>query len=151
MLLSAWPSDGHHTPAPTRRFPALLNTPIPAASVQAQPAPTALPDLAHVWDINAQVEVTAQQAKIADFRGSLRVKEQTRIDALDVMCRNCRRAFEDVADRACEAKINNQHLIGGDQRERAKRKKPAAVGSRVVMPGPRINRRGMGGVLSREA
>lgn len=129
----------------------MQNAPVDAESVQVQPAPAPVPDLAHVWVINAQVEVTAKQAKIADFRGSLRVKEQTRIDALDVMCRNCRRAFEDVADKDCEAKVNNQHLIGGDQRERAKRKKPTSPFTGVVIPGPRINRRGIDGVLSREA
>lgn len=113
-----------------------------AADLKVVPSNVPIPDLAHVWVINAQVEVDAKQAKTADFRGSIRVKEQTRIDALDVMCRNCRRAYEDVADQDCEAKIDNTHLIGGDQSVRAKRKHYPTPPGAVVVPGPRIDRRG---------
>lgn len=100
-------------------------------------------DLSHKWCVNAQVFVDAKVAKIADFRGSFRVKEQTRIEALDVICADCRRPYEDVADQACAAKIDNRHLIGGDQREREKRKKPNLPPGAVIVPGPRINRRGI--------
>lgn len=107
-------------------------------------------DLSHVWLVNAQVFVTAKVAKAADFRGSFRVKEQTRIEALDVMCHLCRRHYEDVADQPCEAKINNQHLIGGDQREREKRKVVNLPPGAVVVPGPRINRYGIDAVIRKE-
>lgn len=107
-------------------------------------------DLSHVWVVNAQVYVDAKVAKIADFRGSFRVKEQTRIEALDVICGGCRRAYEDVADKVCQAKINNQHLIGGDQREREKRKKPNLPPGAVVVPGPRIHRYGIDAVIRKE-
>ena len=99
------------------------------------------PDLSHRWVVNAQVEVDAATAKYADFRGSFRAKEQTRIDALDVMCGECRRHFEDVADEPCAAKINNEHLRGGPIGERRKRKVFEPVGA--VVPGPRIDRRGV--------
>jgi hypothetical protein len=73
-----------------------------------------------------------------------------RIDALDVMCGLCRRNYDDVADEACSAKINNQHLIGGDQREREKRKKRNLPPNAVVVAGPRINRYGIDAVIRKE-
>lgn len=99
------------------------------------------PDLTHTWIVNAQVEVDYKTAKYADFRGSFRAKTETRINALDVMCGDCRRHFEDVADEPCSAKINNEHLRGGPIGERQKRKVFENVG--VVVPGPRIDRRGI--------
>lgn len=42
----------------------------------------------------------------------------TRVDALEVYCRNCRRPCEDVAEADYEALIDNPHLIGGDQSQR---------------------------------
>lgn len=107
-------------------------------------------DLSHVWVANAQVFIDAKTAKHADFRGSFRVKEATRIEALDVICSLCRRAYEDVADRPCAAKIDNQHLIGGDQREREKRKKNTLPPGAVIVPGPRINRYGIDAVIRGE-
>ena len=107
-------------------------------------------DLSHDWLVNAQVYVDAKTAKRADFRGSFRVKEDTRIEALDVICGGCRRAYEDVADQACSAKIDNRHLIGGDQREREKRKKPNLPPNAVIVPGPRINRYGIDAVIRGE-
>ena len=109
------------------------------------------PDLSHEWVANAQLRITDKVAKNAAFRGSFRVQEQTRIEALDVVCEKCRRAYDDVAGKGCEAKIDNTHLIGGDQRERAKRKPRAQHPGVLVVPGPRINRRGLDAVLSREA
>lgn len=139
------------TPAKQEIRTPVQPAPLDPVTLIVVPGPVAAPDLSHVWVINAQVHVTFKQAKIADFRGSIRVKEETRIEALDVMCANCRRAFEDVSDKDCEAKIDNRHLIGGDQRERAKRKKTARPVTAIVVPGPRIDRRGIDAVLSREA
>jgi len=107
-------------------------------------------DLSHNWLVNAQVFVDAKTAKHADFRGSFRVKEQTRIEALDVICGDCRRPYEDVADQPCSAKIDNQHLIGGDQRERAKRIVNKLPANAVIVPGPRINRYGIDAVIRKE-
>ena len=109
------------------------------------------PDLSHQFAALAEVPLDDKTAKIADFRGSFKAHEGQRINALEVICRLCRRPREDVADQDCEAKIDNTHLIGGDQRERKKRKIGVVRGDRVVTPGPRINRRGIDGVLSREA
>ena len=104
----------------------------------------------HVWLVNAQLFVPENIAKAADFRGSFRVKEETRIEALDVMCHLCRRHFEDVKGKPCEAKIDNQHLIGGDQRERAKRKVNPLPPGAVVRPGPRIRRFGIDAEIRKE-
>lgn len=98
-------------------------------------------DVSHEWVVNAQVPVDEKTAKYADFRGSFRAKTETRIEVLDTMCALCRRHFEDVADQACSAKINNEHLRGGPIGERKKRKVFPNVG--VVTPGPRIDRRGI--------
>lgn len=97
------------------------------------------------------VDVDHKTAKVADFRGSFRVKEQTRIDALEVYCQECRRPYDEAADQPCEAKINNEHLIGGDQSVRAKRKRVALPDNAVIVPGPRFNRRGLDAVLRGEA
>lgn len=109
------------------------------------------PDLSHTWIVAAEVEVDLKVAKHANLRQSFRAKDGQRIDALEVYCRGCRRPLEDVADEPCAAKIDNTHLIGGDQSVRAKRKVPVVpAGSRVV-PGPPINRRGIDAVLRGEA
>jgi len=99
---------------------------------------------AHVWVVNAQIEVDAKTAKLAEVRHSFKAAEGQKIDVLDTMCKWCRRAFEDVHGQACEAKIDNSHLIGGrEDKSRAKRKKPVIPEGAVLMPGPRIDRRGV--------
>lgn len=101
--------------------------PVTPGTINVIPAPVPIPDTAHVWLINAQIMVDHKRAHIADVRGSIRAVEGERIDALDVICRDCRRPMEDVADEPCAEKINNRHLIGGDQSVRVKRKKPKPV------------------------
>lgn len=59
--------------------------------------------LTHVWIVAAEIKVEERVAKLADFRGSFTTVEGTRVDALEVYCRNCRRPYEDVADNDCEA------------------------------------------------
>jgi hypothetical protein len=76
----------------------------------------------HKWVVAAEIRVDESVARIADFRGSFKTKVEQRIDALDTYCRNCRRPFADVSGYACEALVDNRHLIGGDQSVRAKRK-----------------------------
>ncbi|MFJ8301251.1 hypothetical protein ACIQ9R_35870 [Streptomyces sp. NPDC094447] len=101
-------------------------------------------DLSHSWVVAAEISVKERIAKIADFRGSFTTDGGTRVDALEVYCRACRRPYEDVADIDCEALIDNRHLIGGDQSVRAKRKAPAAPPpNATIIPGGRIQRRGL--------
>ena len=122
--------------------------------MSAQPIPVAepeTPDTTHTWIGAATISLIELHAKIADFRGSIRLKERERIDVLEVYCSGCRRPYEDVADQPCSAKINNEHLIGGDQRERMKRKIIPLPAHAVVIPGPRINRRGIDAVIRGEA
>lgn len=124
--------------------PVPLPTKTPNASVPTK-------NLSHDWLANAQVlHLETAVAKHAAFRGSFRVKAETRIEALDVICGGCRRAYDDVADQPCAAKINNEHLIGGDQRERAKRIVNRLPAGAVVVPGPRINRYGIDAVIRKE-
>ncbi|MEU7228912.1 hypothetical protein [Streptomyces chrestomyceticus] len=104
--------------------------------------------LAHVWIVAAEIKVEERVAKLADFRGSFTTHVGTRVDALEVYCRTCRRPYEDVADTDCEAVIDNRHLIGGDQSVRAKRKIPTPPPNAQVIPGGRIQRRGIGAYVS---
>lgn len=108
------------------------------------------PDLSHVWVVAAEIEVTPRIAKTADYRGSFKATEGQRVDALEVYCKGCRRPYDEVTGQDCAAKIDNRHLIGGDQSTRAKRKIPAPPKHARVVPGGRIQRRGidayMGGV-----
>ncbi|MFJ4342586.1 hypothetical protein [Streptomyces sp. NPDC088915] len=108
------------------------------------PEPEEPKDLSHSWVVAAEIAVQDRIAKIADFRGSFTMGDNTRVDALEVYCGNCRRPYEDVADADCEAQIDNRHLIGGDQSVRAKRKMPAPPPpSAMIIPGGRIQRRGI--------
>ncbi|MFF4188085.1 hypothetical protein ACFYZ9_33315 [Streptomyces sp. NPDC001691] len=112
----------------------------------ANPTPeqqTEMKSLAHEWIVAAEVRVEKKIAKIADFRGSFTTTEGTRVDALEVYCRACRRPYEDVADIDCEALIDNRHLIGGDQSVRAKRKIPTPPPNSQLLPGGTIQRRGI--------
>lgn len=67
-----------------------------------------------------------------------------RVDALEVYCRGCRRPYGEVLGEDCAAQIDNEHLIGGDQSVRAKRKgAPAPQKNARYIPGGHINRRGV--------
>ncbi|MGW9438639.1 hypothetical protein [Streptomyces sp. NPDC055607] len=91
------------------------------------PASTAGPDtsLAPVWIVAAEIKVEGRIAKVADFRGSFTAMKDTRVDALEAYCRNCRRPYESVAADDCEALTDHRHLIGNDRAVRAKRIIPA--------------------------
>lgn len=104
--------------------------------------------LAHVWIVAAEIKVEERVAKVADFRGSFTTDAGTRVDALEVYCRACRRPYEDVADADCEAVLDNRHLIGGDQTQRAKRKLPTPPPNARLVPGGRIQRRGIGAYVA---
>ncbi|MFJ5143035.1 hypothetical protein [Streptomyces sp. NPDC088707] len=104
--------------------------------------------LAHVWIVAAEIKVEERLAKLADFRGSFTTAADTRVDALEVYCRNCRRPYESVAGADCEAQVDNRHLIGGDQSVRAKRIIPTPSPNARPLPAPVIQRRGIGAYVS---
>lgn len=112
------------------------------------PEPEEKPDLSHVWVAAAEVEVTPKIASIADYRGSFKASEGMRIDALEVYCKGCRRPFDEVRGSDCAARIDNTHLIGGDQSKRAKRKVPTPPPNARIIPGGTINRRGISAYVS---
>lgn len=114
----------------------------------APPAPEVKPDLSHVWVVAAEIEVTPKIARVADFRGSFKTTEGQRVDALEVYCKGCRRPYDEVRGDDCAAKIDNTHLIGGDQSKRAKRKIPAPPANARIIPGGTINRRGIDAYVS---
>ncbi|MET8717354.1 hypothetical protein ABZV52_29760 [Streptomyces sp. NPDC004735] len=114
-----------------------------AAELPTAENPAKAPDLTHVWVVAAEVKVTPKIAKIADHRGSFKTDEGQRIDALEVYCKGCRRPFDEVTGEDCAAKVDNRHLIGGDQTTRAKRKIPKPPPASRLVPGGRIERRGI--------
>ncbi|MFI6209113.1 hypothetical protein ACIBAI_22360 [Streptomyces sp. NPDC051041] len=111
-------------------------------------APEKKPDLSHVWVVAAEIEVTPKIARVADFRGSFKTAEGQRVDALEVYCKGCRRPYDELRGDDYAAKIDNTHLIGGDQSKRAKRKIPIPPANARIIPGGTINRRGIGAYAS---
>jgi hypothetical protein len=97
----------------------------------------------HRWVMSATIPADEKLARYAEFRQSFRVKQGLRIDVLEVYCEACRRPLDDVGDQACSALINNEHLRGGPIGERAKRKPLPDTTGLTVIPGPRIQRRGL--------
>ncbi|GHH22066.1 hypothetical protein GCM10018780_70150 [Streptomyces lanatus] len=135
--------DTQSAPTPTAE-PEQKTTPpqeLPAAEVEA-------PDLSHIWVVAAEVEVTPKIASVADYRGSFKATEGQRVDALEVYCRGCRRPYDEVKGDDCAAKVDNTHLIGGDQTKRAKRKVPTPPPNARIISGGTINRRGISAYMS---
>ncbi|MFP3991013.1 hypothetical protein U9R90_26805 [Streptomyces sp. E11-3] len=87
-------------------------------------------------------------ASIADFRGSFKAAAGQRVDALEVYCRGCRRPYDEVKGQDCEEKVDNRHLIGGDQSRRKKRKVPPPPKGAKVIPSQKIQRRGIGAYMA---
>jgi hypothetical protein len=141
--LFAWltPEKAPAAPAPEPE-PDTAPPPEPPAAVEKTP------DLSHTWVVAAEVEVTPKIASVADYRGSFKATQGQRVDALDVYCKGCRRPYDEVKGQDCEAKIDNTHLIGGDQSKRAKRKIPTPPANSRIIPGGTINRRGIGAYVS---
>jgi hypothetical protein len=75
----------------------------------------------HQWEIAALISADDRDASKASLRGYLRCEVDRRIEAIDVYCVQCRRTYDQVGDRECEAAKSNEHLIGGPTGERAKR------------------------------
>ncbi|MFJ4880047.1 hypothetical protein ACIP93_33235 [Streptomyces sp. NPDC088745] len=115
----------------------------PAAPVREE-----TPDLSHVWVVAAEIEVAAKIASVADYRGSFKAAAGQRVDALEVYCKGCRRPYDEVKGDDCSAKIDNTHLIGGDQSRRAKRKVPIPPANARLIPSGTINRRGVGAYVT---
>ncbi|MFJ3793454.1 hypothetical protein [Kitasatospora sp. NPDC090091] len=104
----------------------------------------------HEWVVAAELPVSSDIARYADFRGSFLAKAQQRVTALEVYCKGCRRPYEDVADEKCAAVVDNRHLIGGDQRVRAKRlPAPVAPAGARLVPGHTYSRRGVEAYVQR--
>ncbi|MET8813994.1 hypothetical protein ABZW47_18515 [Streptomyces sp. NPDC004549] len=99
--------------------------------------------LAHMWVAAAVIEVEEPVAKRADHRGYLTVAADARIDVLEVYCRNCHQPYKNVSEADCKALTDNQHLIGGNQSQRAKRKIPRLRQGARVLSGGRIQRHGI--------
>jgi hypothetical protein len=127
-------------------FANLFDAPLDTSPPATPPVKTAT--RAHVWIAAAEIKVEDRIAKAADFRGSFTTTTATRVDVLEVYCRACRRPYEDVAGRDCEALVDNRHLIGGDQTVRAKRKVPTPPPNAKVMAGGTIQRRGITAYVS---
>ncbi|GAA5070923.1 hypothetical protein [Streptomyces similanensis] len=121
---------------------------VPAETPPAVPEPEKKLDLSHVWVVAAEVVVAPKIASIADYRGSFKATEGLRIDALEVYCKGCRRPYDEVKGDDCSAKIDNTHLIGGDQTKRAKRKIPAPPPNSRLIAGGTIHRRGIGAYVA---
>ncbi|MER5737357.1 hypothetical protein ABT117_16985 [Streptomyces sp. NPDC002262] len=125
-------------PAPAKKAPAPTAPPAPPAKKKAKKS-----DVAHVWVVAAEIVVTPRIASIADYRGSFKTEAAQRVEALEVYCKGCRRPYDEAKGEPCAAKIDNTHLIGGDQTTRAKRKTPAAPPQARLIPGQKIERRGL--------
>lgn len=74
----------------------------------------------HEWVGATTVDLSDQQVRQANLRGSIRVTD-TRVDVLEAYCKNCRRPYDDVADEQCIAATTREHLHGGPIGVRAKR------------------------------
>ncbi|MEU8540891.1 hypothetical protein AB0C52_13040 [Streptomyces sp. NPDC048717] len=129
-----------------------VDAPVPpenkARPAHPRPRIESAPDLSHTWLVAAEIQVEARVASIADFRGSFRVSAGQRVEALEVYCRGCRRPYEDVKGTPCEEKVDNKHLIGGDQSIRKKRKLPPPPRGVTIVPGDRVQRRGIGAYMA---
>lgn len=150
--LFAWlqpePAPEPIIPSPVGEARAETKTLEEPATETSPAAPDNKPDLSHVWVVAAEIEVTPRVASIADYRGSFKATEGQRVDALEVYCKGCRRPYDEVKGDDCAAKIDNTHLIGGDQTRRAKRKVPTPPANARIIPGGTINRRGIGAYVS---
>ncbi|MFI1532062.1 hypothetical protein [Streptomyces griseus] len=136
--LFSWLTPQDRTPAPAPEQKAA-----PAPGVRKQPK-----DLSHTWVVAAEIPVAPKIAKVADDRGSFRATEGQRVNALEVYCQGCRRPYDEVAGTDCAEKIDNRHLIGGDQSTRAKRKIPTPPKNARILPGGTINRTGINAYVS---
>lgn len=112
-------------------------------------APAVLPqDLSHTWVVAAEIQVEPRIASIADFRGSFKATAGQRVDALEVYCKGCRRPYDEVKGEDCAEKVDNRHLIGGDQSTRKKRKIPPPPTGTKIIPREKVQRRGISAYMA---
>ncbi|WP_328333367.1 hypothetical protein [Streptomyces sp. NBC_00455] len=131
---------------PVAEQPAPAEVETKAAPVQ---APAESPqDLSHTWVVAAEIQVEPRIASIADFRGSFKTDARQRVDALEVYCKGCRRPYDEVKGSHCAEKVDNRHLIGGDQSTRKKRKNPPVPRGAQIIPGENVQRRGISAYMS---
>ncbi|WP_413100894.1 hypothetical protein [Streptomyces sp. Inha503] len=104
--------------------------------------------MTHTWVVAAEIQVEPRIASIADFRGSFKTTAGQRVDALEVYCKGCRRPYDDVKGQDCEEKVDNRHLIGGDQSTRKKRKVPSPPKDAKIIPGEKVQRRGISAYMA---
>ncbi|MER6432137.1 hypothetical protein ABT272_31110 [Streptomyces sp900105245] len=71
-------------------FSTLFDTPLDAPPPAAAPVKARIS--AHVRIVATEIKVEDRIAKAADFRGSFTTTTETRVDALEVYCRACRRS-----------------------------------------------------------
>jgi hypothetical protein len=77
----------------------------------------------HTWVAAATIDLSSRQARQADFRGFIKVVDQTRVDIMEVYCGSCHRPYDDVLGEPCQVGVvGNEHLRGGPIGERMKRK-----------------------------
>lgn len=79
----------------------------------------------HVWVAATYLPLPTNLAKHAQRRGTVRLPVPSgslKFDALEIICCQCRRPYDVVADQPCPAAENRDHLIGGPTGERKKRK-----------------------------
>ena len=84
----------------------------------------------HQWVAAAIIPVEHRVVRRVALRGTMAVGTELQLTVLDLYCNACRRPFDDVADRECEAADTNEHLRGGPLGERKPRRvDPARVGT----------------------
>lgn len=75
----------------------------------------------HVWVGAAMVDLPQTVVRNAHKRGTFRLRKDSKVAIAEVYCSGCRRTYEHVAGKPCEALESRDHLIGGpvgDQRRR---------------------------------
>lgn len=79
----------------------------------------------HTWVGATFVPLSESVARHAERRGTARVEAEIKVEILEVCCSQCRRPYDAVAGRPCEAAESREHLIGGPvDGARRKRKHP---------------------------
>jgi hypothetical protein len=71
----------------------------------------------HHWVAATYAPLTEREARYGIRRGVVRLAAETKIDVFDVLCKSCRRPFEEAVEEPC---IVGHWLVGGPIDERAK-------------------------------
>lgn len=86
---------------------------------------------AHVWVGATEVPLTESEVRHANRRGTARVREQTKLEILQIYCAECRLDFDKAADKPCAAEENKALLIGGPVGTRRQRDESGELRVRV--------------------